>query len=130
MIKLRDILNEAAKLTDADIKVGDAYYSSAAGNDPWSFVYGKKSHGWITVDWNDKPNYGDPYFAGVGSGPPEGVNDWGRKKKKKVPSSMKKIMIKTLQDAISSKYKGSEETEVLLRNSLRLSDVLSFIKRL
>ena len=43
---------------------------------------------------------------------------------------MKKQMIKTLQDAIKSKYKGSEETSVLLRNNLRLSNVLSFIKRL
>ena len=38
-------------------------------------------------------------------------------------------MIKTLEDAIKSKYKGSEETEVLLRNGERLSNVLNFIKR-
>ena len=128
--KFNENLHEASKLTDADIKIGDAYYSSAAGNDPWSFVYDKSSYGWVTIDWNDKPNYGDQFFAGVGSGPAEGVDDWGRKKKKKVSSSMKKIMIKTLKDAIASKYKGSEETEVLLRNNLRLYDVLSFIKRL
>ena len=36
----------------------------------------------------------------------------------------------TLEDAIKSKYKGSEETEVLLRNNLRLSDVLRWVKRL
>jgi|TARA_Y100000310_G_scaffold93383_1_gene90891 hypothetical protein len=130
MIKLKDLL-EVKKLTDADIKIGDSYYSAAAGNDPWTFVYGKKSYGWITVDWNDKPNYGAPFFAGVGSGPPEGVNDWGRKKKKKVSSSVKKEMIKALEAAIKSKHpKGSEETEVLIDNGLRLSNVLSWVKRL
>ena len=40
-------------------------------------------------------------------------------------------MIKTLQDAIKSKHpKGSEETEVLIDNGLRLSNVLSWVKRL
>ena len=43
---------------------------------------------------------------------------------------MKKEMIKTLEDAIKSKYKGSEETSILLRNNLRLSNVLSWVKRL
>ena len=38
-------------------------------------------------------------------------------------------MIKTLEDAIKSKYKGSEETDVLLRNNERLSNVLSWVKR-
>jgi len=132
MIKLKDLLSEGEKLTDADIKIGDSYYSAAAGNDPWSFVYGKSHYGgWQTIDWNDKPNYGAPFFSGVGSGPADGVNDWGRKKKKKVSSSVKKMMIKTLQDAIKSKHpKGSEETEVLVSNGLRLSNVLSWVKRL
>ena len=43
---------------------------------------------------------------------------------------MKKQMIKTLQDAIKSKYKGSEETEVLSRNGERLHSVLSWAKKL
>ena len=67
---------------------------------------------------------------GVGVGPPESVDGWGKDKKIKVTSKMKKEMIKTLQDAIKSKYKGSEETEVLLKNNLRLSDVLRWVKRL
>ena len=71
-----------------------------------------------------------PFFAGVGSGPANGVNDWGRKKKKKVPSKVKKEMIKTLQDAMKSKYKNSEEVDTLVRNGLRLSNVLSWVKRL
>jgi len=37
---------------------------------------------------------------------------------------MKKEMIKTLQD------KNSEEVDVLKRNDLRLSNVLSWVKRL
>ena len=43
---------------------------------------------------------------------------------------MKKQMIKTLQDAIKSKYKGSQETEILLRNNERLHSVLSWVKKL
>ena len=127
MIKLKDLLKE--ELTDADIKVGDAYKTTHTGN-MIDFVYGKAQHGgWQTIDWNDKPNYGAPFFSGVGSGPADGVNDWGRKKKKKVSSSVKKMMIKTLQDAIKSKHpKGSEETEVLVSNGLRLSNVLSWVK--
>jgi len=42
-------------------------------------------------------------------------------------------MIKTLEDAIKSKYKGSEETDVLLRDSGEvgsLNNVLSWVKRL
>ena len=39
-------------------------------------------------------------------------------------SKMKKEMIKTLQD------KNSEEVDVLIRNDLRLSNVLSWVKRL
>ena len=51
-------------------------------------------------------------------------------KKIKVTSSMKKEMIKTLQDAMKSKYKNSEEVDILKRNGERLSNVLSWVKRL
>ena len=60
----------------------------------------------------------------------EGVDNWGKNKKIKVTSQMKKQMIKTLQDAIKSKYKGSQETDMLLRNNLRLHSVLSWVKKL
>ena len=43
---------------------------------------------------------------------------------------MKKEMIKTLQDAMKSKYKNSEEVDVLIRNGLQLSNVLSWVKKL
>jgi len=46
---------------------------------------------------------------------------------------MKKMMIKTLKDAIDSKYNGSEETDVLLRNKGMvgsLYSVLGWAKRL
>ena len=76
-----------------------------------------------------KPQYGNPYFESVGSGNAKSVDGWGKHKKIKVSSSMKKTMIKTLEDAIKSKYKGSEETDVLLRNNERLSNVLSWVKR-
>ena len=39
-------------------------------------------------------------------------------------------MTKTLKNAMKSKYKNSEEVDVLIRNDLRLSDVLSWVKRL
>ena len=127
MIKLKNLLWE--ELTDADIKVGDAHKTSGRGLEV-NFVYGRKYNGWETLDYQFKPQYGTPGFMGVGVGPPESVDGWGKDKKIKVTSKMKKEMIKTLQDAIKSKYKGSEETEVLLKNNLRLSDVLRWVKRL
>ena len=128
MIKLKELLSE--KLTDADIKVGDAHKTTHQGLEV-NIVYQKESRGGATtIDYQFKPSYGAPGFVGVGTGPPESVDGWGKHKKIKITSSMKKEMIKTLQDAIKSKYKGSEETEVLLRNNLRLSDVLSWVKRL
>jgi hypothetical protein len=65
---------------------------------------------------------------GVGSGPPESVDGWGKDKKIKVTAKMKKEMIKTLEDAMKSKYKNSEEVDTLVRNGLRLSNVLSWVK--
>ena len=129
MIKLKDLLKE--ELTDADIKTGDAYKNSTARGFEVSFVYEKLSRGGATtIDYQFKPQYGASGFMGVGVGPATGVDNWGKDKKIKVTSKMKKEMIKTLQDAIKSKYKGSEETEVLLRNNLRLSNVLSWVKRI
>ena len=127
MIKLKNLLKE--ELTDADIKVGDAHKTSGRGLEV-NFVYGRKYNGWETLDYQFKPQYGEPGFMGVGVGPAKSVDGWGKDKKIKVTSKMKKTMIKTLEDAIKSKYKGSEETEVLLRNNLRLSAVLRWVKRL
>ena len=128
MIKLKDLLKE--ELTDDDIKVGDAHKTTHRGLEV-NFVYKKESRGGATtIDYQFKPQYGASGFMGVGVGPPESVDGWGKHKKIKITSKMKKEMIKTLQDAIKSKYKGSEETEVLLRNNLRLTDVLSWVKKL
>ena len=123
-------LREASTLTDADIKIGDAYHVKSHQGQMIEFVYKKTSYGWETLDYQFKPQYGDPGFMGVANTRADGVDGWGKNKKIKVTSKMKKEMIKTLQDAIKSKYKGSEETEVLLRNNLRLSNVLSWVKRL
>ena len=128
MIKLKDLLKE--ELTDVDIKVGDAYKTTNTGL-MIDFVYAKAQHGgWQTIEYQFKPQYGASGFMSVGSGPAKSVDGWGKHKKVKVTSKMKKEMIKTLEDAIKSKYKGSEETDVLLRNNLRLSNVLSWVKRL
>ena len=127
MIKLKDLLFE--ELTDADIKVGDAHKTSGRGLEV-NFVYGRKHNGWETLDYQFKPQYGAPGFMGVGVGPATSVDGWGKDKKIKITSSMKKEMIKTLQDAMKSKYKNSEEVDTLIRNGLRLSDVLSWVKRL
>ena len=91
-----------------------------------SFVYSKDNYGggWVTIEYQFKPQYGKPEFMGVGFGPAKGVDGWGKHPKVKVTSKMKKEMIKTLQD------KNSEEVDVLKRNSLRLSNVLSWVKRL
>ena len=127
MIKLKDLLFE--ELTDSDYQVGDAYKTTHTGL-MVNFVYKKESRGGATtIEYQFKPSYGAPGFMSVGSGPPESVDGWGKHKKIKVSSSMKKTMIKTLEDAIKSKYKGSEETDVLLRNNERLSDVLRWVKR-
>ena len=128
MIKLKDLLWE--QLTDADIKVGDAYKTTGRGFE-FSFVYKKESRGGAaTIDYQFKPQYGAPGFMGVGVGPPESVDGWGKDKKIKVTSSMKKEMIKTLQDAMKSKYKNSEEVDTLIRNGLQLSNILNWVKRL
>ncbi len=128
MIKLKNLLWE--QLTDADIKKGDAYKNSTARGFEVSFVYGRKYNGWETLDYQFKPQYGDPGFMGVGTGNADSVDGWGKDKKIKVTSKMKKQMIKTLQDAMKSKYKNSEEVDTLVRNGLRLSNVLSWVKRL
>ena len=128
MIKLKDLLSE--ELTDADIKIGDAYHVKSHQGQMIEFVYDKVSNGWKTIEYQFKPRYGEPGFMSVAHTRAEGVDNWGKNKKIKVTSQMKKEMIKTLEDAIKSKYKGSEETEVLLRNNLRLSDVLRWVKRL
>ena len=127
MIKLKDLLKE--ELTDADIKVGDAYKTTNTGL-MIDFVYSKAQlGGWQTIEYQFKPQYGASGFMSVGSGPAKSVDGWGKHKKVKVTSKMKKEMIKTLQDAIKSGHKlGSEETAVLVRNGLRLSNVLSWVK--
>ena len=128
-----DILTEGKPLTDDDIKVGDAYKSTYRGL-VIEFVYGKSNYGnWTTIEFQFKPPYGNPYFQSVGTGPTESVNSWGKSKKVKINSKQKKIMIKTLEDAIKSKHKGSEETDTLLRNKSdvgSLNRVLSWVKRL
>ena len=129
MIKLKDLLSE--ELTDADIKVGDAYKSNSHVGFMVQFVYEKKSRGGATtIEYQFKPQYGEPFFASVGVGNAAGVDSWGKKKKIKVTSSMKKQMIKSLEDAMKSKYKNSEEVDVLKRNGERLSNVLNWVKRL
>jgi len=129
MIKLKSLLSE--ELTDADIKVGDAYKSSSHIGFMVQFVYEKNSRGGATtIEYQFKPQYGEPFFASVGVGNAAGVDSWGRYKKIKVTSKMKKEMIKTLKDAMKSKYKNSEEVDVLKRNGERLSNVLSWVKRL
>ena len=129
MIKLKNLLWE--ELTDADIKVGDAYHVKTQRGKMIDFVYEKERRGGATtIEYQFKPQYGTPGFMSVGSGNADSVDGWGKNKKIKVTSQMKKEMIKTLDDAIKSKYKGSEETDVLLRNNLRLSDVLRWVKRL
>ena len=128
MIKLKDLITE--KLTDADIKIGDAYHVKSHQGQMIEFVYEKISNGWKTIEYQFKPRYGSGGFMSVGSGNADSVDGWGKNKKIKVTSQMKKQMIKTLQDAIKSKYKGSQETEVLLRNNERLHSVLSWVKKL
>ena len=128
MIKLKELLTE---LTDTDIKIGDAYHVKSHQGKMIDFVYEKERRGGATtIEYQFKPQHGAPGFMSVGSGNADSVDGWGKNKKIKVTSQMKKEMIKTLQDAIKSKYKGSQETEVLLRNNLRLSDVLSWVKKL
>ena len=129
MIKLKKLLFE--ELTDKDIKVGDAYKSTSHIGFMVTFVYRKESRGGATtIDYQFKPQYGDPGFMGVGTGNADSVDGWGKDKKIKVTSKMKKQMIKTLQDAMKSKYKNSEEVDTLIRNGERLSNVLSWVKRL
>ena len=128
MIKLKDLLFE--ELTDSDIKVGDAYKTTHSGY-VVNFVYEKESRGGATtIEYQFKPPYGISGFTGVGSGPATSVDGWGKHKKVKITSKMKKEMIKTLQDAMKSKYKNSEEVDVLIRNGERLSNVLRWVKRL
>ena len=123
MIRLKDLLKE--ELTDADIKVGDAYYRKTHVGYVVSFVYDKSIYGgWTTIEYQFKPQYGEPGFMVVGDGSALGVDGYGKWPKVKVTSKMKKEMIKTLQD------KNSEEVDVLKRNDLRLSNVLSWVKRL
>ena len=127
MIKLKKLLFE--ELTDKDIKVGDAYKTTHRGM-MVDFVYEKERRGGATtIEYQFKPQYGAPGFMSVGSGPAASVDGWGKDKKIKVTSKMKKQMIQTLEDAMNSKYKNSEEVDILIRNGERLSNVLSWVKR-
>ena len=129
MIKLKNLLSE--ELTDKDIKVGDAYHVKTQSGKMIDFVYEKERRGGATtIEYQFKPQYGAPGFMSVGSGNADSVDGWGKNKKIKVTSKMKKTMIKTLEDAMKSKYKNSEEVDVLIRNGERLSDVLRWVKRL
>jgi hypothetical protein len=129
MIKLKDLIKE--ELTDDDIEVGDAYKSTSHIGLMVTFVYEKERRGGATtIEYQFKPQHGEPFFASVGVGNAAGVDSWGKRKKIKVTSKMKKQMIKSLDDAMKSKYKNSEEVDVLKRNGERLSNVLSWVKRL
>jgi len=131
VIKLKDLLKE--ELTDADIKVGDAYHVKSHIGYMVNFVYEKEYRGGATmIEYQFKPQYGAQGFMSVGTGPANSVDNWGRDKKIKVNSKMKNQMIKTIDDALKSKYKGSEETEVLLNNRSMvgsLEKVKFFIKK-
>ena len=131
MIKLKDLLKE--ELTDKDIKVGDAYHVKSSIGYMVNFVYEKESRGGaIMIEYQFKPPYGSGGFMSVGTGPANSVDGWGKDKKIKVNSKMKNQMIKTIDDALKSKYKGSEETEILLNNRSQvgsLEKVKGFIKR-
>ena len=117
-------------LTDDDYEVGDAYKNSTHRGLMVSFVYEKESRGGATqIEYQFKPQYGASGFMSVGSGPAASVDSWGKDKKIKVTSNMKKQMIQTLEDAMKSKYKNSEEVDILIRNGERLSNVLSWVKR-
>ena len=117
-------------LTDDDYEVGDAYKNSTHRGLMVSFVFEKESRGGATtIEYQFKPQYGAPGFMSVGSGPAASVDGWGKDKKIKVTSKMKKQMIQTLEDAMKSKYKNSEEVDILIRNGERLSNVLSWVKR-
>ena len=97
MLKLMDLLLE---LSDADIKVGDAYKTTSTGL-IIDFVYEKESRGGATtIEYQFKPRYGLPGFVSVGSGNADSVDGWGKHKKIKITSKMKKTMIKTVEDAI------------------------------
>ena len=90
MIKLKDLLKE--ELTDADIKVGDAYYRKTHVGYVVSFVYDKSIYGGLTtIEYQFKPQYGEPGFMGVGDGSALGVDGYGKWPKVKVTSKMKAL---------------------------------------
>ena len=77
MIKLKDLLFE--QLTDNDIEVGDAYHRKSHIGYMVNFVYEKERRGGaIQIEYQFKPQYGDPGFMAVGSGPAESVDGWGK----------------------------------------------------
>ena len=81
MLKLMDLLLE---LSDADIKVGDAYKTTSTGL-IIDFVYEKESRGGATtIEYQFKPRYGLPGFVSVGSGNADSVDGWGKHKKIKL----------------------------------------------
>ena len=66
MIKLKDLLKE--ELTDADIKVGDAYHVKSHIGYMVNFVYEKEYRGGATmIEYQFKPQYGAQGFMSVGT---------------------------------------------------------------
>ena len=74
MIKLKDLISE--KLTDKDIKIGDAYHVKSHIGKMIEFVYKKSNYGWVTIEYQFKPQYGNPGFMGVASARADGVDGW------------------------------------------------------
>ena len=97
MIKLRDLLNEGLE----DAQEGDAFLDTRGQGSTLQIVLGKNHYGkYDVVEFQfDNPYAGEKDFlTAVGVAPLQALNYWGKGKKVKITSAMKKKIEHSLKD--------------------------------
>ena len=103
-MKLTNLIKEAKKETDIhrQYEVGDAFWSPMGKGElfillsPYTAAKGVKK--WTGVEFNFKPNYGDPYLVSADVTTAGDEQAFKGYKKTKITSKMKKQIQKILKD--------------------------------
>ena len=103
-------------------QIGDVYQNIKT--DTITLYFALYTWGWTVMEYDFNPRHGLPSFVSVGY---NGIYDWSEYKRIILTSDQKDQIIKTIEGALKSKFRGSEETDIL-RDKIPLPDALYFIK--